>query len=268
MTRGPSKTAEEIAAEYKARREREDWLYEQRNRPALESVLKGIEEAKDYAATMATDPQAADLYQELSDPMKFTQVGEQVWVSDCGYYWLEQRGSDAQPYWTAESISDGSGSRAPVSRRALLQQVNKSLQAAIEVCRRHRSGEPGPYNDDPADYVYREGSDRDESRLCDQVGDCFSVKFQRKFLADVEAKICGDRMDDYDIPEVNHARTGRIATECLGMPLDAKQVCLANMAQKLSRLAHKITYDSLQDLAGYAANLAAIMAAEEAAFGT
>ncbi len=41
-----------------------------------------------------------------------------------------------------------------------------------------------------------------------------------------------------------------------------------NLGQKYSRCAHKITYDSLQDLAGYAANMAALLESQQLVNGT
>ncbi len=116
---------------------------------------------------------------------------------------------------------------------------------------------------DPDPYVYKDGSTRDEGRMCDQVNEPKSSKIMRKFLADVADKVCGERQDDYDVPERNHARTARIVTASLGCSFAADEVCIFNLAQKLSRCCHKLTYDSLLDFAGYCANLAAIMEIQE-----
>ncbi len=117
-------------------------------------------------------------------------------------------------------------------------------------------------------YIYPNSSDRDESRMCDEVSDGKSNQVMRKFLADVERAVCIDRQGDYDSPEINHGKTAAHMTAFLGVPISAEQVCFFNLCQKMSRCSYKITHDSLLDIAGYAANCAAVMASRNPVNGT
>ncbi len=187
--RGPSKTADECAAE--------------------------------YVATRNHDPRAADLCEEIHN---------------------DDPGDDAE--WAAINKA------APTS-----EQIRQIAQFLKDTGQAHNNDPTDlseiinrPYNNDPDPYA-RPMSDSNE--------------VMRKFLADVERAVCHDRQAAYDVPERNHARTAAIASQILDVSFTAEEVCLVNLSQKLSRLAHELTYDSLLDLAGYAANLAAIMAAKK-----
>ncbi len=116
------------------------------------------------------------------------------------------------------------------------------------------------------EYTYPTGSDRDESRLLKPVSN--SNQVMRAFLDEVAAIVCGPRQKDYDVPERNHARTAAIATVVLGVEMSAEKVCLFNLSQKMARLNHELTWDSLIDVAGYSANLAAIVKARIPVNGT
>ncbi len=123
-------------------------------------------------------------------------------------------------------------------------------------------------DDAPDPYTYPAGSARDENRMSDEVSDCRSNVVMRKFLREVEEKCCKSRQDDYGTPPINHGRTAAIAAVVLREEITAEEVCIINLSQKFARCAEKLTYDSLQDLAGYAANLAAVMDARLPVNGT
>lgn len=73
----------------------------------------------------------------------------------------------------------------------------------------------------------------------------------------------GDRQDAYGHPSVNHACTAALweayltrrgDSERPWQGIDAYDVCLLNILQKVSRLAHSRTRDGLVDIAGFARN--------------
>lgn len=64
----------------------------------------------------------------------------------------------------------------------------------------------------------------------------------------------GARRQDYGTPAENHERTARLWSAYLGVPITARQVCLLNALQKVSRDAHAPKRDNLVDIAGYAEN--------------
>lgn len=64
----------------------------------------------------------------------------------------------------------------------------------------------------------------------------------------------GDRQRDYGHPSDNHGRTAMLWTHYLGIPVTADDVCMLNILQKVSRARHKLTRDTLVDVAGYARN--------------
>ncbi len=71
-----------------------------------------------------------------------------------------------------------------------------------------------------------------------------------------------DRRDFYGLPAENHGCTAELWTAYLRRrlagssdpDLDAVDVCMLNILQKVSRLAHSRQRDGLVDIAGYAAN--------------
>jgi hypothetical protein len=71
-----------------------------------------------------------------------------------------------------------------------------------------------------------------------------------------------DRNDAYGHPRINHGCTAEMISAYLSrkygtrIPFDADDVCVANILQKVSRLAHTPRHrDSLVDIAGYARNV-------------
>ena len=72
--------------------------------------------------------------------------------------------------------------------------------------------------------------------------------------------IVDERGQDYGDPKDNHARTAALWSTYLGVPISPTQVCMANILQKISRTMGPggPTQDSLEDIAGYAANALSI----------
>lgn len=64
----------------------------------------------------------------------------------------------------------------------------------------------------------------------------------------------GARRQDYGTPAENHERTARLWATYLGVPITARQVCILNVLQKVSRDVHAPKRDNLVDIAGYAEN--------------
>lgn len=58
----------------------------------------------------------------------------------------------------------------------------------------------------------------------------------------------------YGSPKENHERTAALFSTYLGVPITARQVCMLNVLQKVSRDAHVPKRDNLVDIAGYADN--------------
>lgn len=73
-------------------------------------------------------------------------------------------------------------------------------------------------------------------------------------LQDAETVTSGDRREQYGHPFDNHNRTAQLWSAYLGRPLTARDVCMMNILQKVSRDAHAAVRDNLVDIAGYAAN--------------
>ena len=82
----------------------------------------------------------------------------------------------------------------------------------------------------------------------------------------------GPRQETYGTPASNHGCTAGLFTEYLsrryndspfdGFELDAQDVCIFNILQKVSRLANAYHRDALVDIAGYAANIEMLNPAE------
>ncbi|MEK9644558.1 MAG: DUF6378 domain-containing protein [Alphaproteobacteria bacterium] len=87
-------------------------------------------------------------------------------------------------------------------------------------------------------------------------------------LDEAQALVCGARREAYGHPRVNHAATAAMMEAYLRRrygvaQFDARDVCIFNILQKVSRLAQTPAHrDSLVDIAGYAANLDDIDATE------
>lgn len=80
-------------------------------------------------------------------------------------------------------------------------------------------------------------------------------------LEEATAVVEGPRGQDYGAPRVNHGCTAELMRAYLirrygpGAAFDHRDVCIFNMLQKISRLAHTPGHhDSLVDIAGYARN--------------
>lgn len=88
-------------------------------------------------------------------------------------------------------------------------------------------------------------------------------------LERAQGLIHGDRNDDYGHPSVNHGCTAELMESYLrrkygAARFDATDVCVFNILQKVSRLAHTPDHiDSLVDIAGYAGNIEMILEAGE-----
>jgi len=69
------------------------------------------------------------------------------------------------------------------------------------------------------------------------------------------AHAVADREGKYGTPKENHTRTAALWSVILGVEVTAAQVCMCNVAQKVSRLCCDPTHeDSWVDVAGFAAN--------------
>ena len=64
------------------------------------------------------------------------------------------------------------------------------------------------------------------------------------------------RRAEYGTPQQNHDRTAALWSAYLGVEITARQVCMLNVLQKISRDAFKPKHDNLVDIAGYAENAA------------
>lgn len=76
-------------------------------------------------------------------------------------------------------------------------------------------------------------------------------------LAEAQKIVEGARNEDYGTPHDTHSRTAALWNAYIskkGGKLNAFDVCMLNILQKVSRLAHKPTRDGLVDIAGYALN--------------
>lgn len=82
-------------------------------------------------------------------------------------------------------------------------------------------------------------------------------------LREAEKIVTGARRSDYGTPKQNHSCTAELWTAFYkrrgllrkGAFLTPEDVCFANILQKVSRSANRITRDGLTDIAGYAENV-------------
>lgn len=95
---------------------------------------------------------------------------------------------------------------------------------------------------------------------------------EKSILTEAAEIVAGARRQDYGTPRQNHSRTAALVNAYLATveesegglsDIDAFDVCMLNILQKISRLTHRRTRDSLVDIAGYAANAAEILDAEQ-----
>jgi len=79
-------------------------------------------------------------------------------------------------------------------------------------------------------------------------------------LEKAAAIVNGDRQRDYGHPRNNHSCTADLFNAYMDRRgvarLDAQDVCVFNILQKLSRFANRRTDDSVTDIIGYALNIA------------
>lgn len=118
--------------------------------------------------------------------------------------------------------------------------------------------------DSPADeYVYPDGSDRDEAP---ERGS--SNEVMRAFFAEAEGNVCGDRQESYGNPEDNHGCTAVLWSAWLSrrfrrkIELTGSDICWLMTFQKGSREANCHKRDNAIDGAGYLANAVACHAAK------
>lgn len=88
-------------------------------------------------------------------------------------------------------------------------------------------------------------------------------------LKEAESIVNGDRMKFYGHPSANHGCTAALWTAYLNrrcdrgdagyvLELSARDVCMLNILQKISRDANRRKEDNLTDIIGYAVNAAMI----------
>lgn len=80
-------------------------------------------------------------------------------------------------------------------------------------------------------------------------------------LATAERIINSSRQQDYGHPTDNHGRTATLWVTYIegkygiSVPIDAEDVCMMNILQKIGREMHRKTRDGITDIAGYAGNI-------------
>lgn len=77
-------------------------------------------------------------------------------------------------------------------------------------------------------------------------------------LFDAEMAVNGSRQADYGTPAENHGRTAALWSAYLGVKVTARDVCMLNILQKVSRERHCAKRDNLVDIAGYSENASRI----------
>jgi len=80
------------------------------------------------------------------------------------------------------------------------------------------------------------------------------IRRNRSPLVLAQRAVYGARRHDYGTPKANHTRTARLWSAYLGVPITARDVCMLNVLQKVSRDRHRAVADNLVDIAGYAEN--------------
>lgn len=73
-------------------------------------------------------------------------------------------------------------------------------------------------------------------------------------LDKAKAIVYGPRQAEHGKPIDNHTRTATMWGAYLGIEITARDVCMLNILQKVSRDAHKKGEDNLIDIAGYTLN--------------
>ena len=80
------------------------------------------------------------------------------------------------------------------------------------------------------------------------------INEEQSICAEAHRIVHGARRESYGHPRDNHSRTAALWSAYLGVPITARQVCILNVLQKVSRDAHRPGRDHLVDIAGYAEN--------------
>lgn len=75
-----------------------------------------------------------------------------------------------------------------------------------------------------------------------------------KILDEAKSIVYGDRQKSYGTPLDNHTRTAEMWSAFLGVPITARDVCMLNVLQKVSRDRHAPKRDNCVDGAGYFEN--------------
>lgn len=79
-------------------------------------------------------------------------------------------------------------------------------------------------------------------------------------LEEAASLVHGSRQQDYAHPSVDFGRTAKMWSVLFGVPVDPKQVPMALIMVKLSRLMNDPTKrDSIVDIAGYAETMAMLL---------
>jgi hypothetical protein len=77
---------------------------------------------------------------------------------------------------------------------------------------------------------------------------------KKTILEEAAELVSGPRAQAYGTPAENHGRTADLWSAYLGVKVSARDVCMLNVLQKVSRDRHRPGRDNLVDVAGYAEN--------------
>ena len=94
-------------------------------------------------------------------------------------------------------------------------------------------------------------------KYLDQMAACAKedaqIAVQRTVLNEASV-VVKERGENYGPPSKNHERTAAMWSVLFGVEVTPRQVCLANILQKISRDVQTPLRDNLIDIAGYASN--------------
>lgn len=82
-----------------------------------------------------------------------------------------------------------------------------------------------------------------------------AVPVGESILDEASRLTAGARMQDYAPAAINHGRCAALWSTYLGKEVTADDVCLMMILLKIARGMHKVTRDTLVDIAGYARNV-------------